>query len=230
MKKYNRDKRARYNAHIKNMQTHDTCNAHDKRTRIHIDVHYDGYNHTQYVKIIYGKTRDTHAQTYVNTTNAIRDIFPELDKEHTSHVHRATAPYKRFIPTEYTGTHGYAEPPKRRKRHITYETTKHEFTKDVNNEIEHTIYKSKRMGDGIYTYVHKRVKRAKCIIFDKNDGIIYIGTLKREIKMNDDGTTTYTLYRNKRSIQVYPHITLQNNIHGLSIERIKEHAVEFYRI
>lgn len=100
MKKYNRDKRAKYNAHIKRMQTHDTCNAHDKRIRIHIDVHYDGYNHTQYVKIIYGKTRNTHAQTYVNVTNAIRDIFPEIDKEHTAHTYRANAPYRKH-PPEY---------------------------------------------------------------------------------------------------------------------------------
>lgn len=100
MKKYNRDKRARYNAHIKKINTHGTCDAHDKYKRIHIHIHYDRYNHTEYIPIIYGKTRDTHAQTYVNITNAINDIFPEINKPHTAHIHRATATYHRYIPQE----------------------------------------------------------------------------------------------------------------------------------
>jgi hypothetical protein len=104
MKKYNRDKRARSNARIRNIHTHDTCDAHDKYKRIRIHIHYDGYNHTEYIPIIYGKTRNNKAQTYVNITNAINDIFPEINAPHTAHTYRATAPYHKFIlqETEYT--------------------------------------------------------------------------------------------------------------------------------
>lgn len=135
MKKYNRDKRASYNAHIKNMHTYDTCNANDKYRRIHINVHYDGYNHTEYVKIIHGKTRDTHAQTYVNVTNAIRDIFPELDKEHTAHTYRATSPYRKH-PPEYI----YREIPRYMKdeEHITKDT--HTVKCIIMNDDEDIIY------------------------------------------------------------------------------------------
>ena len=110
MKKYNRDKRARYNAQIKKINTHDTCDAHDKYKRIHIQIHYDRYNRTEYVPIIYGKTRDTHAQTYVNITNAINDIFPEINKPHTAHVYRATCEYHKYIPQETYYTRPEPEP------------------------------------------------------------------------------------------------------------------------
>lgn len=110
MQKYNRQKRGIYKMHIKKMQTHDTCDAHDKRIRIHIHVHYDRYNHTEYIPIIYGKTRDTHAQTYVNVTNAINDIFPEINKPHTARTHRATAPYHKYIPQETNYTRPAQEP------------------------------------------------------------------------------------------------------------------------
>lgn len=110
MKKYNRDKRGTYNARIKKINTHDTCDTQDKRTRIHIHIHYDGYNHTEYVKIIYGKTRDTHAQTYVNITNAINDIFPEINEPHINHIYRATCEYHRYIPQETHYTRPEPEP------------------------------------------------------------------------------------------------------------------------
>ena len=93
MKKYNRDKRARYNAHIKKINTHDTCDAHDRYNRIHIHVRYDRYNHTEYIPIIYGKTRDTHAQTYVNITNLVNDIFPEINEPHTAHIYNSKNTY-----------------------------------------------------------------------------------------------------------------------------------------
>lgn len=106
MKRYNRDKRAKYNAQNKIMQMHDSCNAQNTRktSRIHIHVKYDGYNKTIYIPVVYGKTRDTRARTYIGMTNAIRQIFPELDKAHTQPTHRANAPYKQFIPprTNYT--------------------------------------------------------------------------------------------------------------------------------
>ena len=109
MKKYNRDKRGTYNARInKNKYTHDTCDGRN-RPRIHIPIRYDTHNTTIYVPIIYGKTRDTRAQTYTSVTNVMREIFPEMDA-HTDHVHRATAPYKKFIPQETNYTRPEPEP------------------------------------------------------------------------------------------------------------------------
>ena len=104
MKKYNRDKRASYNARNKKINTHETYNAHNKYKRIHIQIRYANYNHIEYVPVIYGKTRNNKAQTYVNITNVINDIFPEINKPHTAHTYRATAEYHRYIPqeTDYT--------------------------------------------------------------------------------------------------------------------------------
>ena len=107
MKKYNRDKRAKYNACInKNKYTYDTCNGHDTHKSMNIKIHvrYDGHAQTIYIPIIYGKTRNNKARTYVGMHNIIRDIFPSIDKPHTQHIYRATAPYHTFIPqeTDYT--------------------------------------------------------------------------------------------------------------------------------
>ena len=110
MQRYNRDKRGTYNARIKNINTHEICNAHDKYKRIHIHVHYNGYNHTEYIPIIYKKTRNNKAQTYVNITNAINDIFPEINKSHTAHTYRATATYHKYIPQETYYTRPEPEP------------------------------------------------------------------------------------------------------------------------
>lgn len=104
MKKYNRDKRKTYKTRIRNIHKYDKCDGNDKYKRIHIRIHYDGYNQTEYVKVIYGKTRDTHAQKYVNITNTINDIFPEINEPHIARTYRANAPYRKFIPqqTNYT--------------------------------------------------------------------------------------------------------------------------------
>lgn len=101
MKRYNREKRGTRNAHMKKMHTHEKCNV---RPRIHIHIKYDGYNKTEYIPIIYTKTRDNKARTYVGITNIIRDIFPSIDAPHTHHIHRATATYHKYIPqtTHYT--------------------------------------------------------------------------------------------------------------------------------
>lgn len=110
MKKYNRDKRAKYNAQIKKIKVYDKCDAHDKYKRIHIHIHYDGYNRTEYIPIIHKKTRNNKARTYVGMTNAIRDIFSDIDARHTQHVHRATATYHKYIPQKTTHTRPEPEP------------------------------------------------------------------------------------------------------------------------
>lgn len=109
MKKYNRDKRATYNARMKNINTHDTCEA-SNRPRIHIQIKYANYNRIEYIRIIHGKTRDTHAQQYVSVMNAINDIFPDINAPHTAHIHRATATYHKYIPQATTYTRPEPEP------------------------------------------------------------------------------------------------------------------------
>lgn len=133
MKKYNRDKRAKYNARMKNINTHDTFNTHDKYKRIHINVHYDRYNHTEYIPIIYKKTRNNKAQTYVNITNAINDIFPEINEPHTKHIYRANAPYRKFIPQEIN------------------------YTRQKCEEETRTIYRRERVKCIIYNNEHKMI-------------------------------------------------------------------------
>lgn len=105
MKKYNRYKRGTYNARInKHRYTHEKRERRNRSKRIHIHIHYDGYNKIEYIPIIYTKTRDNKARTYVGITNIIRDIFPSIDAQHTQRIHRATATYHKYIPqaTHYT--------------------------------------------------------------------------------------------------------------------------------
>ena len=90
MKKYNRDKRGTYNAHMKKMHTHEKCNA---RPRIHIPIHYDGYNRIEYITIIHTKTRNNKAHTYIGMTNAMNELFPEINAPHTNKTHRGTATF-----------------------------------------------------------------------------------------------------------------------------------------
>lgn len=197
MKRYNRDKRATYGARTRaqaRMQdTHDTRERRNPYKRIHIRVIYDGYNHTEYVPIIYGKTRDTRAQAYVNTVNAINDIFPDINAPHATHVYRAITPYHKYIPqaTTYTAPEGMMD--------------------------AHT-----------YKYAPK-IERKKCIIYGTQDKIIYMGILRRKIETQDDDVHI-TLYRGDRMIRVKPYIPRTETIHGVTIQEIYKHDVEFYQI
>lgn len=114
MVQHTRHRQARTNARIqvrksvKVMNDKHTHEGHDKRNdtyaRIHIPIRYDNCNATTYMPVIYGKTRDTHAQRYVGMHNAIREIFPSIEQPHTQHIHRATAEYHTYIAqaTDYT--------------------------------------------------------------------------------------------------------------------------------
>lgn len=132
MKKYNREKRGTYNARIRNIRTHDTCET-SIRPRIHIQIRYANYNRIEYVPIIYGKTRNTHAQRYVNITNIINDIFPEINAPHTQHVYRATCEYHKYIPQETDYTRPEPEPD-------TIITTTHTTKCIIMNDNEDIIY------------------------------------------------------------------------------------------
>lgn len=117
MVQHTRHRQARTNARIQvrksvkhiNAQHKDTHNdkRNDTYARIHIPIRYDNYNATTYIQVIYGKTRDTHAQRYVGMHNAIREIFPSIEQPHTQRIYRATAEYHRYIAhaTDYARPH-----------------------------------------------------------------------------------------------------------------------------
>ena len=102
MKKYNRERRntrnARAHAQSRTYEKYDERDGRDRYARIQITPRYDTHNRDGYIADVYRRTRDTHAQEYVGMTNAMREIFPEMDT-HTEHVYRGTAPYKQHILT-----------------------------------------------------------------------------------------------------------------------------------
>lgn len=113
MQRYNKDKRATYKQHARKIKIYDTCDAYDGQhniQRIHINIRYDTYNKNKYIADVYRKTRDTRAQTYVNITNAINDIFPSINAPHNAHTHRAICEYHKFIPQETYYTQPDGEP------------------------------------------------------------------------------------------------------------------------
>ena len=203
MKKYNRDKRATYNARIKKIKTHETCDTHDKYKRIHIHIHYDRYDSTEYVPIIYRKTRNNKAQTYVNTTNAINDIFPDINAPHNAHTYRANAPYRKYPKTDDTP---YTRALKWQER-----------------VMEESMNEQR---------IYKDTRTVKCIIMNYDEEIVYIGMMRRTRIINaSQGTIDVTLHRNERTMQAYERaIDPDRIIHGMTIRDIKAHDVEIYYI
>lgn len=205
MIKYNRDKRGTYNARIRARayDKYDAQDTQDKRARIHIPIHYDGYNRVEYMPIIYSKTRDTRARTYVNITNAIRDIFPEIDAPHTAHTYRATAPYRKYPQRDNTP---YTRALK------WYEQMIEESTR------EQTIYKDTRT--------------VKCIILNDKNTPIYIGMMRRTRTVNrTQGTIHIMLHKGKRTLQAYERaVDPDKIIHNITVREIKAHDVEIYYI
>ena len=106
MKRYKQAKRGAYKARTRKTYTYDICDGRDRdtRTQIHIPIRYDGYKRTIYVKVIHGKTRNNRARTYVGMTNAMNEIFPEINAPHNARTHRGTAPTRKYAPPEYTRT------------------------------------------------------------------------------------------------------------------------------
>lgn len=160
MIKYNTRKRATYKINTRKMahMNNEICDAQNNIQRIHIQVKYDTYNHTQYVPIIYGKTRNNKAQKYVNITNAINDIFPDINAPHTAHIYRATAPYKAFIPTETT----YTRPRYKEEPHTIYkrERVKCIIYNDAQEIIHYGIFiRTIDIQDGDITYKLHRSDR-----------------------------------------------------------------------
>ena len=207
MKKYNTRKRATYNqastqkTHTLNA-THNTQKTRKTHKDIHISIRYDGYARTKYDNGILHDRHTSKEQTYTNITNALNDTFPEINAPHNAHTHRAIAPYKRVILTEPD---------------IPY-TAPSDLQSDPTNI--HTEYEN--------------TARKKCVIFNTHDEIIHMGVFTRTIHIDRygkyHGTATITLYRNDRSIQVYPYIPRTNNIHGMTLKDIREHDVELYHI
>lgn len=110
MKKYNKDGRARRKAYTHAIQrathTHDKCNARD---RIRIYARYTTYNKMGYISDIYRRTRDNRSRIYTGMTNAMNEIFPEINAPHNAHTYRAIAPYRVHIhlPTDNIRTTRY---------------------------------------------------------------------------------------------------------------------------
>ena len=212
MKRYNRDKRAIYNARNKNIQAYDRCDAQDKRTRIHISIQYDGYAQTTYMPIIHRKTRNTHAQRYVNTTNAINNIFPDINAPHNARTYRATAPYRKY--------------PKRDTRNDT-------IIDNINiTELHERAYKwYNTVAQETHGEIYKDKRRARCIIYN-GDKIIHMDVFVRErIIDTHKHTITTILHRNDRSLEVYDHIISPDaKIYNHTVREIKAQDVEIYNI
>ena len=191
MQRYNKDKRAIYKTRIykKRIYKREACKAANTSR-----VRYDGYNRIEYMPIIYGKTRSNKQQSYVNMTNAINEIFPEINAPHNAHIYRGTAPYRKFI----------VSPPEIPR------------TAPENMMSEHVR-------------IHKNTKRAKCIIYNDEDKIIYIGIIRRTIE-TDEKHIKITLHRADRNIQVQPYIPRTDKIHGVTLNEIYRHNVEIYHI
>lgn len=102
MKKYNRNKRAKYKTHARKIEVYDACDTHDTcdtLKTIKIPVRYDGYNHTQYDRCVIRYPHKRKAQIYVGMINAMHDVFPT---QHTRHTHIDNAEYHTFIPQHDT--------------------------------------------------------------------------------------------------------------------------------
>ena len=205
MKKYNRDKRARCKANtrtqadaMRDKHTQDKHDTHD--THIHVAIKYDGYNHTQYDKPIVRHTRKSNAQRYVGMTNAINDIFPDINAPHNAHTHRANCEYHKFIPT--TATPPRTAPEDLNNRISTYSDTR---------TVKCIIFNAR--DEIIYIGTLRRT--------------IYIKRYSKYTELND---VIITLHRGDRNIQVSAYIPLVDTIHGVSIHEIRAHGVELYHI
>lgn len=212
MKKYNRDKRARCKANtrtqvdaMRDKHTQDTHDTHgeDRRTRIHITIRYDGYKQTQYDKEIIRVKRTSEAQRYVNITNTINDIFPEINAPHNKHIHRANCEYHKFIPPRTRKS--YTEERIPGEYEFTYLDTTDTRT------VKCIIFNSK--DEIIYTGKLRR-------------------TIKTYIYGGENGKphAEITLHKGDRDLRVRPYIPLMDTIHGVSIEYIRAHGVELYHI
>lgn len=78
---------------------------------------------------------------------------------------------------------------------------------------------------------HKDRRTVKCIIYNRNDEIIYIGTMNRTRIVDMDRHTIHiTLHRNKRTMDARECVPPTKKIHGVDIQDIRKHGVEIYRI
>lgn len=83
----------------------------------------------------------------------------------------------------------------------------------------------------IDSHIYEDMKRVKCIIYNRNDEIIYYGIFTRFKTLNYITHEAHTtLHRADRQIEVYPYIPRTDTIHGIKINEIKAHDVEIYCI
>lgn len=151
MKKYNRNKRGTYRqATRRRTHTHESYDGRDGRTRkllnkrIHIPMRYDGCNRIEYIADAYKKERDTHAQIHIGVTNAMNEIFPEINAPHNAKTHKGTAPYRKRVIT-----HTDHMPPEHMMKEM------HDrYTYTETRRVKCIIYNSE--GEMIYTGIFRR--------------------------------------------------------------------------
>lgn len=204
MKKYNTRKRGTYKAHTRrSTHTHknyDTYDAQDKTKNIHIDIHYDGYNDTKYDSKIIPQPPRNNETQTYINTT---NIINETFPD-------INAPHNAKT---YRANAPYKQIIPPRKIGIEYIpplSTSQQIIKP-------------------YTYTYHDTRRAKCIIFNAHDEIIHIGIFTRTIDINGKDVRI-TLHRSDREAQVKTYIPLMDKIHGMTIEDIRKHGIEFYHI
>lgn len=210
MKRYKQAKRGTYKARTRKTYTYEICDGRDRDTRtlfnkrIHIPATYDGYKHTEYIADVYKKERDNSTHTYISMTNAMNEIFPEINAPHNAHTQRGTAQYRKFIPQPHN--------------HISYN--------------RHVQRMPRYLRDGDKDTVHRDTRRVKCILLYKDGTIAHMGIFRRTRITRTSNTRIETeiyLHRNDRKLQVYEGIP-PTKIYGMTPKEIKAHDVEMYYI
>lgn len=80
-------------------------------------------------------------------------------------------------------------------------------------------------------YIERDTRTVKCIIYNSDDAIIYIGLMRRtRVRDKRTGKTQITLHRNKRTLDAYDYIPPTTQIYNVSVAEIRAHSVEIYQI
>ena len=203
MKKYNTRKRGTYKAHTRKIKIYEKRDTRNKAQRIKIHIHYDGYNDTRYDgHIIPQPPRNNETQRYINITNTINDIFPNINAPHNAHTQRANASYHKFIPQPHN--------------HISYSRRIQYIPRYLRGDDKDTIVKDTRT--------------VKCIILNDDDKVLYIGKIRRTRTVNRTrGTIDIILHKGEEEYEAQERAVNQDMIiHGMTIRKIRTYGVEIY--
>lgn len=206
MKKYNRDKRSTRNANTRKIRVNEIRDTREYDIYAHIHIHapqYDGYKRTQYDNGVFTHKRKSKEQRYIDTMNAINDIFPELNGEHHAHIYRANAQYHAFIPP-------------RTNKAWEEERNEEDFVFTHLDTIDTRTAKCIIFNEhDEIIYIGKIRRTIKTYIYGGENGKPH---------------AEITLHKGDRDMRVRPYIPLIDTIHGVSIEYIRAQDVELYHI